>query len=280
MSILVPARAETAMAVPVAAAVAAATTVAAVGVSTGPTAVAVPAGIVLAFALPGLALTAAAFRGRELSTVERVVLAPALSLALIAVCGLVLQAAGIGLDRDSWTATTAGVTLLALVVAASPARASTGEPRPAEPVTTAPEPATGDGPGADSGPGRLHLRVLPLVLAALMLGGAGWFSFDDARDNATRTVTAMSVVRERPAATPQQRIVTITVTGLVAADAPYTVVTTGPGDSKVAPRTIYAGSDTWTGDLTVSGPDRISINLFRARRPATAYRTVLLSPAS
>lgn len=280
MSILVPARAEAAMPVPVAAAVAAATTAAAAGVSVGPTAVAVPAGILLAFALPGLALTAAAFRGRDLSTAERVILAPALSLALIVIGGLVLQAAGIGLERVSWTAATAGVTLVALVVAASPVRPRTAEPPPAEPVTTATQPDTDDGPGADDAGRRFQLRLLPLVLAAVMLGAAGWFSFDNARDNATRTVTAMSVVRERPAANPQQRIVTIIVTGLIAADAPYTLVATGQGDSKVALRTIYGAGGTWTGDLTVPGRDRISVNLFRSGQPAAAYRTVLLSPAS
>jgi hypothetical protein len=281
MSILVPARAQAAMPVPAATTLAAATTVAAAGVSVGPAAVAVPAGILLAFALPGFALTAAAFRGRELSTAERVVLTPALSLALIVVSGLVLQAAGIGLDRGSWTATTAGVTVVALVMAASPVRARTGEPPSAEPGTPAPEPGTDDGPDADSGPRHpFGLRLLPLVVVALVLGGAGWFSFDDSRDNAARTVTAMSVVRERPAATAQRRIVTITITGLVAADAPYTLVTTGPGGRKVESRSVNADGGTWTGDLTVSGLDRISVNLFRAGRPAAAYRTVLLGPAS
>ena len=109
------------------------TAVSAAGVLAGPAPVQVAGGILLAFALPGLAVTAILFRGRDLSAVERVLLAPALSLAVLIVSGLLMYAIGVDLDRVAWTAATAGVTLLALFAGALPARRrtaveATGEP--------------------------------------------------------------------------------------------------------------------------------------------------------
>ena len=123
----------------------------------GPWAVAVPGGLSLGFVLPGLALTGALFpagrqhgpasagrrsRGCGVNGVERVVLPPALSLAVLVTAGLGMYAAGIALDRTSWTAATASVTLVALSVSALRRRhpdsaspttpASRSEPRPAD----------------------------------------------------------------------------------------------------------------------------------------------------
>lgn len=91
---------------------------AAAAVLFGPPPLAVAGGIALGFALPGLALTAVLFRGRTLSAVERTVLAPGLSLAVLVVSGLAIYAAGFALDRIAWTSATAGVAVLALIVPA------------------------------------------------------------------------------------------------------------------------------------------------------------------
>ncbi len=96
------------------------TAVSAAGVLAGPAPVQVVGGVLLAFALPGLAVTGILFRGRDLSAVERVLLAPALSLAVLIVSGLLMYAVGVELDRTAWTAATAGVTLLALFAGALP----------------------------------------------------------------------------------------------------------------------------------------------------------------
>ena len=93
----------------------------------GPAPLAVVGGLLLGFVLPGLALTAIIFRNRTLSAVERTVLAPALSLAVLVVGGLVLFVAGFDLDRTSWTLAAAGATLLALGLAAVPDRVWQGE---------------------------------------------------------------------------------------------------------------------------------------------------------
>ena len=150
------------------AAVAAVTVLSGAAVLSGPRWLAVPGGLLLGFVLPGLALTAALFRGgaparrawtaapsrrprsaassqralnpassrrglsaassrrgssaassrRALNAVERTVLAPALSLAVLVGAGLIVHAAGYPLDRVSWTAATVGVTLAAVLAAA------------------------------------------------------------------------------------------------------------------------------------------------------------------
>lgn len=106
---------------------AAVTVAAAAGVLAGPSAAAIAGGILLGCVLPGLALTELLFRHRTLSAVERTVLAPALSLATIIVCGLLLYVAGFRLDRTSWTLGAAGVTLLVLALTVVPPRVWQGE---------------------------------------------------------------------------------------------------------------------------------------------------------
>ena len=99
----------------------------AAAVLAGPAPLAVAGGLLLGLVLPGLALTAIVFRNRTLTAVERTVLAPALSLAVLVVSGLVLYVAGFGLDRTSWTLGAAGATLLALALKAVPDRVWQGE---------------------------------------------------------------------------------------------------------------------------------------------------------
>jgi hypothetical protein len=106
---------------------AAATVASAAGVLWGPSPAAIAGGILLGFLLPGLALTEILFRHRTLSPVERTVLAPALSLATLIISGLVLYVAGVRLDRTSWTLAAAGVTLVALALAALPRRVTPDE---------------------------------------------------------------------------------------------------------------------------------------------------------
>jgi hypothetical protein len=120
------------------------TAVSAAGVLAGPAPVQVAGGILLAFALPGLAVTGILFRGRDLSAVERVVLAPALSLAVLILSGLLMYAAGVELDRTAWTAATAGVTLLAVFAGALPAlRRASLPPGAARESRTAPDALAG-----------------------------------------------------------------------------------------------------------------------------------------
>lgn len=102
--------------------IAALTVAATAAVLAGPGPLPLAGGLLLGFVLPGLALTEILFRHRTLSAVERTVLAPALSLAVLVVSGLLLYVAGARLDRLSWTLAAAGVTLLAVTVTAAPPR--------------------------------------------------------------------------------------------------------------------------------------------------------------
>jgi hypothetical protein len=94
------------------------TVVSTAAVLIGPAPLPVAGGLLLGFVLPGLALTDLLFRHRTLSAVERTVLTPALSLAVLVLSGLLLYVSGVHLDRTSWTLAAAGVTMLALVAEA------------------------------------------------------------------------------------------------------------------------------------------------------------------
>lgn len=72
--------------------------------------------VLLVLVLPGYAVAAIAFPPGSVSPAERGVYAVALSIAVAAVGGLVLQLA-VGLDRTVWAVFLASVTLLAAIVA-------------------------------------------------------------------------------------------------------------------------------------------------------------------
>jgi hypothetical protein len=86
----------------------------------GPRPLAVVGGLLLALVLPGLAVTETVLRGRKLARVERVVLAPALSLAVLVISGLIVYVTGFTLDKIAWTSATVGVTLVGLFGATVP----------------------------------------------------------------------------------------------------------------------------------------------------------------
>src|SRR5215216_4764037 len=70
--------------------------------------------------MPAMAVTESVLRGRKLARVERIVLAPALSLAVLVIAGLIVYATGFRLEKIAWTSATVGVTLIGLVGATVP----------------------------------------------------------------------------------------------------------------------------------------------------------------
>jgi hypothetical protein len=279
---------------------AAATVAATVAVLAGPLPAAVAGGLLLATVLPGLALTALLFRGRRLSAVERTVLAPALSLAVLVLGGLLIYVTGFALDRVSWTSATAGVTLVSLVVPAIPLPRPSRVERHIEiaELAAAAKAATESGvgekrvrltPGALLPPEMTELRppkppitrivrqLLPMVLVVAVLAGAGWLSFDSSRSSYDQTVTALSAAPPGDADASGNRQVTITVSGLIAADGPYRIEVLN-GTAPAVTRTVAAGNATsWT--ITVSiGLDRATVNLLRAKDTA-AFRTLYIAAA-
>jgi hypothetical protein len=246
------------------------TLLAGAGVLAGPPPLAIAGGLLLGFVLPGLALTGAVFRGRRLTAVEHAMLAPALSLAVLVAAGLIIYVCGYALDRTAWTASTVLVTLVALAVPALPVRA-----RPAAVDETVVLPYRNPGPPPPLT--RLVRQLAPLALIIAMLGLAGYYSYQDSRRTYDVTVTALSMTPPGPPDATGRRTVDLTVTGLVAADGPYSLVVTAPGTPAVR-RTVTVPADgIWSDRLTV-GADRTTISLYRSRDTA-AYRTLFVAAA-
>ncbi|MDT4990795.1 MAG: hypothetical protein QOH97_687 [Actinoplanes sp.] len=333
---------------------AALTVAAGAGVLSGSAPLAVAGGLLLALALPGFAVTEMMLRGRTLARVERVVLGPALSLAVLVLAGLVIYVLRFRLDRMAWTSATVGVTLVSLIVphiprswrdaagralaylyaedddepgtamvgvppattrpgptpglppvmattgtddtlvlppvvpaeqaqVAAPNTAQVATPNTAQVATPktakAPVPKTARAPGGGPAkpPRRLVWQAAPLLLVVAILGGASWLSYDSSRDAYDTTVTALSAEPSGPVNAAGKRSVTVTVTGLVTADGPYSLVASGATGSATVRRTITVpAGGVWTESLTLPGSQRITVTVSRAG-DTSAYRTLYIS---
>ncbi|MDT5033494.1 MAG: hypothetical protein QOC94_3665 [Actinoplanes sp.] len=349
---------------------AALTVAAGAGVLYGPAPLAVAGGLLLALALPGFAVTEMMLRGRTLARVERVVLGPALSLAVLVLAGLVIYVLRFRLDRMAWTSATVGVTLVSLIVPTIPRnwRAAAGRalaylyaeddvepgtavlgepaattrpgPTPALPPAMAtagtddtlvlpavvlaeqaqvpvsnaaqvpvpnaaqvpvpnaahvpvpnaahvpvpkaaqvavPKAARAPAAGPAKPPRRLVWQAAPLLLVLAILGGASWLSYDSSRSAYDTTVTALSAEPSGPMNAAGKRSVTVTVTGLVTADGPYSLAASGARGSATVRRTIKVpAGGVWTESLTLPGSQRITVTLSRAG-DTSAYRTLYIS---
>jgi hypothetical protein len=267
------------------------TVAAAAGVLAGPAVTAVIGGMLLAFVLPGLALTALIFRYRGVTAVERTVLAPALSLAVLIIAGLVLYVAGFPLGRTSWTLAAAGTTLAVLALKAVPERVWQGEEDDVEEALTQVIPVVRDGDRPPAPPGpfapwspkqrvravQLVRQLTPMLLVAALLAGAGYLSLISSQHGYDVTVTTLAAAPPAPADASGQRDVAVSAAGLVAADGPYTVVVSRPDGTRLAERTVaVTGSGTWAATLRLPAADRLTVGLFRAG-DTVAYRTLYLA---
>jgi hypothetical protein len=307
----VAARAVSVLTVPVLLAVVTVASGAAVLAGPGPLPVA--GGLLLGFVLPGLALTDLLFRHRTLSAVERTVLAPALSLAVLVSSGLLLYVAGVELHRTSWALAAAGVTLAALAVAAVPRRMWRGEEDDDEAVLAAvgaaqdaptelipvirdgdppppvkPRPAprpVPPGPFAPRSPEqRLEIRqvlrqLLPMVLVLTVLAGAGYLSYVSSHESYDVTVTSLSAAPPGPVTAAGVHSVEVTAGGLVADDGPYTLRITGTSGTSLGERTVTVDGDgVWSVVLALPADQRVTLGLFRAG-DVVAYRTLIVAEA-
>jgi hypothetical protein len=309
----------------------------------GPRPLAIVGGLLLAMALPGFAVTETVLRERKLSRVERLVLAPALSLAVLVLAGLIVYVSGFRLDRVAWTTATVGVTLIGLFGATVPkawaavaarfgayliaeddddeAPKKAAEPAPAAAAVAMPagaarrpvggataqlqpqgkddtlvlpalvlqeqarakvaeraaKPAQKPESAPAKHPRRLVWQAAPLLLVLAILGAASWLSYDSSRNSSDTTVTALSAAPSGPVNSAGTRAVEVTVTGLIAADGPYSLVATGTTGTATLRRTIEVPtSGTWSQNLTLPGSQRITVSLYRAG-DSTAYRTLFIS---
>jgi hypothetical protein len=259
------------------------TVLSAAGVLAGTAVTAVLGGMLLGFVLPGLALTWLIFRYRTLTAVERTVLAPGLSLAVLILSGLVLYAAGVPLDRTSWTLAAAGTTLTVLALRALPVRDRLRKEAAAARtaiISTIGAGAPPPGPLAPWSPKQkvtaiqLVRQVTPMVLVVAILAGAGYLSYLSSDHSYDVTVTTLSAAPPGTADSSGQRVLALSASGLVAGDGPYTVAVTDPAGTRLAERTVpVQGSGTWQANLRLPAADRLTVSLFRAG-DTIAYRTL------
>lgn len=265
------------------------TLLAGAGVLTGPEVLRIAGGLVLAFVLPGVALTAALFRNRiALTPVERIMLVPALSLATLVLGGLLAWVAGLPLERGTWLGVSGVITMLALatmliwpVAAPVKSRGPSKLPTPTDatlilPVFQARE-AAAAGWWRRLLPARPQHTVLPLVLAVAMLGGASWYSVRTSVDTHDVTVTELSAAPPSPANALGERSVAVSASGLAAGAGAYALVVTSPVGTESSRQELTAGSDgRWSGNVTVPGGERTTIGLYRAG-DSLPYRTVIVA---
>ncbi|MBO3738882.1 DUF1616 domain-containing protein [Actinoplanes flavus] len=250
------------------------TVVAALAVEFGPLALSVPGGLLLAFVLPGLAINDALFRPgrRDIGVVERTILVPALSLAVLVLGGLLLWGAGGSLNRTSWMLVCAVGTLIAIGVAVY--RTHTAA------TVAAAAPAKAAGERRTISKQRLIRDVLPLALAGVMLAGVGIWSFADSVQTYDVGVTSLSAAPPGAVDPAGNRSVQVTAAGLSASGGPYTMVVTGTSGEELSRHDITPDTDgDWTGRLTVPADERVTVDLFRAGDP-TAIRTLIIAAAA
>ncbi|GGN62818.1 hypothetical protein GCM10010112_21440 [Actinoplanes lobatus] len=249
------------------------TVVSALAVEFGPLALSVPGGLLLAFVLPGLAINDALFRPgrRDIGVVERTILVPALSLAVLVLGGLLLWGAGGTLNRTSWMLVCAVGTLIAIGVAVYRTHTT---------ATVAAAPAKATGERMTISKQRLIRDVLPLGLAAVMLAGIGIWSFADSEQTYDIAVTSLSAAPPGAVDPAGNRSVQVTAAGLSASGGPYTMVVTGTSGEELSKHDITPDTDgDWTGRLTVPADERVTVNLFRGGDTA-AFRTLIIAAAA
>ncbi|MFC7534387.1 DUF1616 domain-containing protein [Actinoplanes sp. GCM10030250] len=238
----------------------------------GPLPLSVPGGLLLAFVLPGFALVEAGFRPgrRDIGVVERLVLVPALSLAVLVLGGLGLWAIGGALTQAGWLSIAVAVTLIGIGAAVARARAAPGdEPSvPHSPAAARPKMITRR---------RLVRDVVPLTLAVVLLAGIGWWSFADSVRTYDTAVTSLSAAPPGPLDLEGNRAVQVSATGLAPADGPYRLVLTDTAGEELREESLVpdTGGD-WTGRLSLPGEERVTVNLFRGGE-SSALRTVIIA---
>jgi uncharacterized membrane protein len=249
-------------------------------VATGPAVARVPAGLLLGLLVPGVAAAYLLVPQSETGHTRRLALAPVLSLAVLVLGGLGLYALGIPLTRASWVALTVVVTFLLAVAALVRARLT-----PARNWAVSDTMHLGAVPARDAlgqRPGRrLALRLAPLVLAAAILAGSGYFAWHDAtRHDAATPFSELALVPagpEKPTGTTWP--VVIGVFNHERSAVKYDVRVSGPGNFTAEFTPTVVGGSSWAKTLDVPTAGKVTVGLFRPG-DKDPYRTVWISGVS
>lgn len=235
------------------------------------------AALLLTLVLPGAALTRAFFPGRRLTTAEWIMLVPGLSLATLTLGGLGLATAGAPLTRRWWILLVAVVTVAAAVVGQLRSWYAAHRAAPAERVA---EPATKTAlrsrPRERITFRRAVLRLLPLVLAAGLLGGAAWYSLRSAEEHDREPFTALVMVpafaTEAPGPT---RTVAIGVQCREQVTTEYLIRIHGVDGFEERLTARLRPDEDWARRVAVPSTGRVTVDLYRDGG-TSPYRTVFL----
>jgi hypothetical protein len=233
------------------------------------------AGALLAFVLPGVAATGALFLNRSLSNVERAVLAPALSLAIVVLGGLLVDVLGLRLTPGTWGGLTAIATVLLAGVRYLRRFLAAREGRP---VTAQAVPDEESGRFAAAGGRTVALKLGSLALVAVLLGGAFWIAMRSAHNQPEAGYTALSMVQEDDH-NPSDglRPVTISVECHETGITRYVVQVRGAETGVLTTYTISLDrDDVWKRDILVPTGDKVTADLFKGA-DTTPYRSVFIS---
>jgi len=250
------------------------------------------AGLLLTLVLPGAALTRAFLPGRRLSVAEWIMLVPGLSLATLALGGLGLATAGVPLTRRWWILLVAVVTVVAAVAGQlrswyAARRARLPVDRDIGQAGQGADPARHDaGPATTTAPRsrtreritfrRAVLRLLPLALAAGLLGGAGWYSLRSAEQHDREPFTALVMVpafaTEAPGPT---RTVAIGIQCRERATTDYLIRIHGVDGFEERITARLRPNEDWARRVQVPSTGRVTVDLYRDGG-TSPYRTVFL----
>lgn len=236
-------------------------------------------GALLAFVLPGFAATGALFLTRPLSTVERAVLAPALSLAVVVLGGLIVDVLGMRLTAGTWGGLTAIATvLLAGVRYLREFLAARDAARDGRPVTVDAVPDEESGRFAAADRRTAVLKLGSLALVAVLIGGAFWIAMRSAHHPTGAGYTALSIIQEddnNPS--DGMRPVTVAVECHEDDTTRYLVQVQGaPSGTLIRTVVSLDPGEVWKSDLLVPGADKVTAELFKGT-DTTPYRSVFLS---
>jgi uncharacterized membrane protein len=239
----------------------------------------VPAGLALVVALPGFALSDLLFHHRQRSGIERVVVAVALSLAVVVLGGIGVYGVGLRLTRVSWAVLTAGVTVLAVGLDyLREVRAARNGTAAVDGVARRAVYAA----NTELVPVRqVARRLAPLALCAVLLVGSGILAVHVAENHPGPAWTGLSMtggpLPTSTVATPGvTRDVYLEVDCEENGPTVYRMVIEGPTGFTQNVAVSLPPGDKYSKTFKVPYPGRITVNLFKGDQ-TTVYRTVFLS---
>lgn len=233
----------------------------------GSFAIRVPAGLTLAFVLPGVAIVAALFPNPTLTNVERCVLVPATSIGSLVLSGLIMHMMGIKLTPTSWSTATALVAVSCAAVAAiriqgaSVVAASRDESIPS---TQRPFRRYQSGP------------LIGLALSVIVLVVASTWSMHSAKAHNVAGFTTLWAINKNNKNDRTRQSVEIGVRNEEGSPVHYNLRVDKTSQPEQNFSFGLADGQTWSSDLQDPPGERVTVQLFK-NGESGAYRSVFVN---